>query len=115
MEEAVEVVALGSVLGLGLEHDLESESVPDREPGWEFDQEPLQVPGQEPARAFDQDTELDRCQVGLGPQGHDQVSALHRSHQGSGCTVSGILLLCDKHEEFGSAVRDLSRKILKAI
>lgn len=99
MEEAVEVDALGSVLGLGLEHDLESES----------------VHGQDPAWACDQDTEPDRCQVGLGSQGHDQVSALHHSHQGSGCTVSGILLLCDKQEELDSVVRALSIKIFKAI
>lgn len=115
MEEAVEVAALGSVPEFALGLGLESESVPDREPGWEFDQESLQVPGQEPARAFDQDTEPDRCQVGLGFQGHGQVSALHHSHQGSGCTVSGILLLCDKQQEFGSAVRDSSIKIFKAI
>ncbi len=90
MEEAAQVVVLGFVLGSGPEFGLEFDLVLGRgcglEPEWESDQESLQELAQ------DQDMELGRCQVCRGPLGCDQVPTHHRSHQVSGCTVSGTLL-----------------------
>lgn len=97
----------GCGLGTGLGTDLEH--------GWEFDQESHQESLQDPAQEFDQDMELGRSQVGRGSLGHDQVSALHHSHHGSECTVSGSLLLCEKQQEVSSVLRDGDTQKFKAI
>lgn len=92
--DIVGFVLVGFVLvGSGLE-----ESGPG---GWEFDQDTLQVPGQVPGQECAQDMELGRCRVCRDPLGHDQVPPLHRSHQVSGCTVSGTPLkwACEKQQE----------------